>query len=158
MFHCPLCKHRDVTLVSFHANLRSDDRSRDAAVCTYKLFIPIVVLSRNSSVDSTLASGPGGPKIPKIKRPVGESNPVRQARRRAYYPLSYFGWELQWVEIAYMCKPPHRVIRHWNAGSPGTRRAWRHDVYKAGNEHVFRLTVCLRRLHMLFCGVIGMIE
>ena len=46
--------------VSFHANLHSDDISRDAAVCTYKLFLPNVILSRNSLVDSTLAFGPGG--------------------------------------------------------------------------------------------------
>ena len=38
--------------------------SRDAAVCTYKmykLFLPQIILSRNSSVDSTLAFGPGEP-------------------------------------------------------------------------------------------------
>ena len=53
--------------VSFHANLHSDDRSRDAAVCTDKLFLPWVVLSRNSSVDSILAFGPGEPgSIPGI--------------------------------------------------------------------------------------------
>ena len=61
MSHCPLCIHRDVTLVSFHANLYSDDISRDAAVCTDKLFLPTAILSRNSSVDSMLDFGPGGP-------------------------------------------------------------------------------------------------
>ena len=67
MSHCPLCLHRDVTLVSFDANLHSDDRSRDAAVCTDKPFLPRVVLSRNSSVDSMLAFGPGDPgSIPGI--------------------------------------------------------------------------------------------
>ena len=71
------------------------------------------------------------------------SNPVRQARRRACYQLSYFGWKLPWEEEAFLCKPPHRVVCHRNAGSRGTRRAWRHDVYKAGNETCFRINCLL---------------
>ena len=71
------------------------------------------------------------------------SNPVRQARRRACYPPSYFGWELLGVEKAYLCKPPHRVICHRNAGSRRTRRAWRHDVNKAGNKTCFRINCLL---------------
>ena len=71
------------------------------------------------------------------------SNPVRQARRRACYPLSYFGWELPEVGKAYLCKPPHRAIYHRNASSRGTRRAWRHDVYKAGNETCFHINCLL---------------
>ena len=47
-------------LVSFHANLHSNDISRDATVCTYTLFLPNVKHIRNSSVVSTLAFGHGG--------------------------------------------------------------------------------------------------
>ena len=50
-------------LVSFHANLHSDDISCDAAVCTYMLSLPDVFQSRKSSVVRRLASDPGEPGL-----------------------------------------------------------------------------------------------